>query len=151
MVRLERKSTADNHIHQVISGQLLSTLSKRTTGSFDNPEGKAMTIQGTCLCGAVEFTYHGEPPFLVDCNCTACRRYAPLWAHGARKQLDIKTPKDGLVSFTRGGEKLAFHSCKTCGCTTHWTSTDLAEDASIAINARHGRSAINLLFNCPEI
>lgn len=95
-----------------------------------------MTIKGACLCGAVTFTYHGQPKFLVDCNCTACRRYAPLWGHGERKQLDLKAAKDALVTFTRSEKNLAFHSCKVCGCTTHWTSTDPAEDATIAINAR---------------
>lgn len=95
-----------------------------------------MSIKGKCLCGAVTFTYHGEPRFLVDCNCTACRRYATLWAHDERSQLELNAPKDGLISFRRDDETLTFHSCTQCGCTTHWTSTDPAENATIAINAR---------------
>lgn len=33
-----------------------------------------------------------------------------------------------------GARTLAFHSCKTCGCTTHWTSLDPATNDRMAVN-----------------
>jgi len=34
--------------------------------------------QGSCMCGAVQFSFSGAPRFVADCVCRSCRR-----AHGA--------------------------------------------------------------------
>ena len=76
-------------------------------------------INGTCLCGNVSFTFDGSPEKLVNCNCTACRRYRGLWAHGPLENITI-TENGPAIRYTRGDESLAFVTCATCGCTTHW-------------------------------
>ena len=40
-----------------------------------------MTIEGSCLCGAVRWRFEGLPESATACNCTACRRYGTLWAY----------------------------------------------------------------------
>lgn len=76
---------------------------------------------GTCLCGAISFSYAARPAHLTRCNCTACRKLNPLWAHG---RTDIITIEENgpAIRYVRpdGDGDLAFVSCATCGCTTHW-------------------------------
>ncbi len=77
-------------------------------------------ITGTCLCGAITFT-HAAPEKLVRCNCSACRRFGALWAHGPLT--DIKITAGGPTTrYTRTDSDgdITFVSCATCGVTTHW-------------------------------
>ncbi len=93
-------------------------------------------ISGTCLCGAVSVT-HSAPEKLVSCNCSACRRYRALWAHGGMDQTTVRATGP-VTRYTRpdGDGDLIFVSCATCGVTTHWEPKDPeAEDAYMAINA----------------
>jgi hypothetical protein len=52
----------------------------------------------------------------------------------------VQGPPDGIVAYVRSdlGEpaRLAFHHCRTCGCTTHWRSLDPARDDRMGVNAR---------------
>ena len=53
-----------------------------------------------------------------------CRRLATLWVHVPPAQAQISAPDGGTFAYIRqdaasdGG--IEFHSCATCGCTTHW-------------------------------
>lgn len=38
-------------------------------------------IEGSCVCGAVHWTFAGQPDGATACNCTACRKYGALWAY----------------------------------------------------------------------
>ena len=38
-------------------------------------------IEGSCHCGAVHWTFEGQPDGATACNCTVCRRYGALWAY----------------------------------------------------------------------
>lgn len=38
-------------------------------------------IEGSCVCGAVHWTFAGETDGATACNCTACRKYGALWAY----------------------------------------------------------------------
>ena len=39
-------------------------------------------IEGSCHCGAVRWSFAGDPGGATACNCTVCRRYGVLWAYG---------------------------------------------------------------------
>jgi hypothetical protein len=45
-------------------------------------ESKPGVIQGSCLCGVVEFEIDGKPDRLIYCHCSRCRRTRSA-AHGA--------------------------------------------------------------------
>ncbi|MCI2399370.1 hypothetical protein [Aliiroseovarius subalbicans] len=79
-----------------------------------------MPIKGSCHCGAVTFEV-GRPDFLVSCNCSICRRYRTLWTHCPPNTGVIHAGDGATLQYVWGDKELAFHSCKTCGCTTHWT------------------------------
>ena len=75
-------------------------------------------ITGSCHCGAVTFTLATRPDQIVDCNCTACRRYRALWSHMAVDQVEVSGK---TIAYSHGDHNIAFHSCVTCGGTTHWS------------------------------
>jgi len=91
-------------------------------------------ITGSCHCGAVEFTYQGEPEKLVICNCSICRRLAPLWAHGPEGIITIKAAADALRRYSWGDRGLDFCACAVCNCTTHWQSRSQNSPRPMAVN-----------------
>ncbi len=74
--------------------------------------------QGSCHCGAVRFSYEGEPiTHGLRCNCSICIRKGAVMSSEviAPENLIIEAEEDalGLYQF---GEKTAQHFfCKKCG------------------------------------
>lgn len=93
---------------------------------------KDETITGSCLCGAVRFEI-SWPEKVTSCNCSACRRYAGLWAYAPPATARIIAEEGATIAYARGERSLAFHTCATCGATTHWASLI---DTKIAVNLR---------------
>lgn len=98
-------------------------------------------IEGHCHCGAVRWTLAVRPDWLTRCNCAYCRRANGLWAHAERSQITLDYPAGGVVRYVQGDQTLAFISCKTCGCTTHWESLDPAAGTRMAVNANMAEPA----------
>ena len=91
-------------------------------------------IEASCHCGAVRIAYPHRPRRVTACNCSICRRYAPLWTYTTREQVTFSA-KETQVNLW-GERQLEFHRCRTCGCVTHWESVDPAPAARMAVNAR---------------
>ena len=90
---------------------------------------------GACHCGAVKFELSESPEKLVDCNCSICRRLAALWGHVPISAVTVKSEPEATIAYIHGDKMLAFHTCKNCGCTTHWSS--LTDDGEhMAVNFR---------------
>ena len=77
-----------------------------------------MTHQGTCFCGAVEFTAEGQPAAMGYCHCSSCRH----WSAGPVNAFTLWPP--GAIKITKGAENIGTYSkterslrkcCKTCG------------------------------------
>jgi hypothetical protein len=94
-------------------------------------------IAGTCLCGAVTWTFEGPLESATACNCSACRRYGTLWAYGYEGQ-EIAVSGPTRVYKRTDGAPLGFHFCGTCGCVVSWRGTRPGEDGRrrIAVNLR---------------
>ena len=91
-------------------------------------------ISGSCHCGSIQFELRQAPPWLTRCNCTYCARAGGLWAHDASDQIELRYAADAVVRYIWGDKTLAFVSCKSCGCTTHWEPLDAEPDARMAVN-----------------
>ena len=98
-------------------------------------------ITGSCHCGDVSFELAGEPDHLVDCNCSMCRRLAPLWAHADTSRITVQAEPDATLVYVQGDRTLAVHTCRQCGCTTHWQSLGGEEPRSMAVNCRMSEPA----------
>ena len=93
-------------------------------------------ISGSCHCGAVRFELIRTPDWLTDCNCSICRRLGTLWAHADASDVRLNAAPGATIAYSWGDHCLAFHSCRTCGCTTHWSSLDDAHPDRMAVNCR---------------
>ena len=96
---------------------------------------RSETLTGTCHCGAVAFEV-SRPDFIVACNCSICRRYAALWVHAPPATARLTKGADQTTPYIWGDGDIAFHSCKTCGCVTHWQGTDATDGGRWAVNMR---------------
>ena len=91
-------------------------------------------IEGSCLCGAVRWSFDGVPEGATACNCTACRRYGTLWAYdheGERIRVSgptTATPAAGLE----------FHFCPELRLhrLLAWQELDAQGRRRIAVNLR---------------
>lgn len=99
-----------------------------------------MSIEGTCHCGAVRYEYPEMPSRTTSCNCSICRRLGALWIYAPVADITVTGP---TRSYAYGDKSLAFHSCATCGCTTHWENLSPDEEGA--------RMAVNLRLADPEI
>ena len=91
-------------------------------------------IRGSCHCGAVRFVLAEEPRWLTRCTCSLCRRIGALWAHADAGRITLSHEPDATIAYVQGDKTLALHTCRTCGCTTHWTSLDQTEPVRMAVN-----------------
>jgi hypothetical protein len=84
-------------------------------------------IRAACHCEAVRFEFAEPPKWVLDCNCTLCRRYGGLWCYfdgpDAMQMLSGPSP-DATESYRWLDGDLAFHRCKTCGCVTHMMANE---------------------------
>jgi len=96
-------------------------------------------IQGSCLCGAVQWRFDGMPDSATACNCTACRRYGALWAYGFEGGgIDVS---GSTQTYTRG-KWVVFHFCPACGCVAYWRGLE---------TSKRGRPmGVNLRLTDPE-
>jgi len=94
-------------------------------------------LEGTCLCGLVQWTLKDVPQSATACSCTACRRYGTLWAYGWEGE-DI-TLSGPTTAFIRG-DSLSFNFCATCGNVSHWYGFNVNEQGKrrVAVNLRLG-------------
>ena len=110
------------------------TIGRRCDKTTQMNEKDKQKMNGSCHCSAVNFTFHGRPERLVSCNCSICRRLNPLWAHGPEGKLEVWAAPDATIAYVWGDKGLAFHTCKTCGCTTHWKSLGAEKPLNMALN-----------------
>ena len=90
-------------------------------------------IEGSCHCGNISFHISEQPAALVDCNCTLCRRIGALWGHISIAAATITADQDATITYIQGDRSLAVHSCRACGCTTHWENLRPDESDHMAV------------------
>ena len=93
-------------------------------------------MEAVCHCLSVRFEIDTAPTFVLDCNCSICRRYGALWAYYHGGGLRLASPVEATFPYLWGERRLAFHHCRTCGCTTHLQAVDVADRPILGINAR---------------
>jgi hypothetical protein len=76
------------------------------------------TYQGSCFCGAIQFTVSGEPDAMGYCHCDSCRH----WSAGPVNAFTLWKPE--AVQVTQGAENIGTYNktprsyrkwCKICG------------------------------------
>ena len=93
-------------------------------------------LSGACHCGAIRFVVDAPREWLTVCNCSVCRRYRGLWLHSTRAFTRLDYDPGKVIRYVWNDRSLAFVSCATCGCTTHWEAEGAVEPSSrVCVNA----------------
>jgi hypothetical protein len=95
----------------------------------------ATMIQASCHCGAVLMDIDTPPETVTECSCSNCRKRGALWAYYSPKQVRLIALEGATSVYTWNAREIEFHTCRTCGCPTHWRATDESLDR-MAVNAR---------------
>lgn len=99
-------------------------------------------LEASCHCGAVRLVVQEAPEYLVDCNCSICRRNAALWAFYDLSTVQQSGHPENTVAYVWGERSIRTLHCKTCGCTTHWEALDSARSTRVGLNARNFEPAV---------
>jgi hypothetical protein len=76
-----------------------------------------MAFQGSCHCGKLSYTVDEElPTKAVQCNCSICRRRAPLHHFTTPDKFTFRGSEDDFASYRWNTGNVRFEFCKTCGC-----------------------------------
>jgi len=74
------------------------------------------TYQGSCFCGAVQFTVTGEPAGMGYCHCESCRH----WSAGPVNAFTLWKPE--ALTITQGANNIGTYN-KTPGSSRKWCKT----------------------------
>lgn len=99
-------------------------------------------LHGSCHCGAVTLDVPAPPAYLIDCNCSICRRTRALWAFYPEDAVRIDGDPARTEEYIWGDKSLRTVRCRSCGCVTHWKSLPPAGD---------GRMGVNMANFAPEV
>ena len=96
-------------------------------------------LEGKCHCGAVHWSFDGDPGSATACNCTLCRRYGVLWIYdyeGGRIRLTGPTKSYTRKDRTHPWLEILF--CGNCGCVASWRGLKLDDGGRrrMAVNVR---------------
>ena len=93
-------------------------------------------LEGSCHCGAVHWTFDGDPGTATACNCTICRRYGVLWIYDFEgEKINVSGP---TTTYLWGDKDIGFHFCPKCGCVAYWRGVKPRDSGQrrIAVNVR---------------
>src|SRR5258706_4119907 len=91
-------------------------------------------IEAVCNCGAVRIEVDA-PQEVFDCPCSVCQKFGTLWSYYHPAKVRIIAEPGATDIYLRGAPRLEFHSCKVCGCQTHWAPVNPASP-KMGVNAR---------------
>ena len=81
--------------------------------------------EASCQCGQLSLVAHGEPDFVIACNCLACQqRTGAAFGVGAYYRREQIAPAGAAKTYRRtaeSGRGLTNHFCPTCGTTLYWS------------------------------
>lgn len=78
--------------------------------------------QGQCHCGAIRFSYDGEPIEKgLRCTCSMCARKGAMMSAEAipKENLHVEVQGDNLGLYQFDSKVAKHYFCKTCGIYTH--------------------------------
>jgi hypothetical protein len=78
-----------------------------------------------------------EPEYLIDCNCSICRRYGALWAFYESEVVDLVGRPEEMTAYIWGQRSIRTMRCTTCGCVTHWEPITPGAGTRFGVNMRN--------------
>src|SRR5687767_14925517 len=94
-------------------------------------------LTGSCHCGAVRIDVAEPPQWLIDCNCSICRRNGALWALYEASAVRVTGHPEHTAEYVWGAKTIRTIRCRTCGCFTHWESIQIDPNSKLGVNMRN--------------
>ena len=93
-------------------------------------------IEAKCHCGAVRIRVPALPDYVIDCNCSICRKNGALWAPHPCGSIEIAADPNSVTEYVWGPATIRTIHCRICGSTTHWLPLTMQADGNGGVNAR---------------
>ena len=90
--------------------------------------------QGSCHCGRVSFELEARLDYVMECNCSLCRRVGALWHGASDSSLRVTRGEDELLLYQFNSMVAKHYSCKHCGI--HPFSRPRLDPGRRAVNVR---------------
>ena len=75
-----------------------------------------MAFTGSCHCGKLAYSVDEElPTKAMECNCSICRRRAPLHHFTTPDKFTFRGSDDNVASYKWNRHVISFEFCSTCG------------------------------------
>ena len=68
-------------------------------------------IEASCHCGNIKIDVPETTKAVTSCNCSACSKYASLWAYFSPKDVKVTTVTHSISSYSWGDKTIEFHHC----------------------------------------
>jgi len=94
-----------------------------------------------CHCGNVSLVLSSLPKEVGECNCSICRRYTAAWAYFSPEQVQIRM-NEKTAFYCWGDKEVEFHRCNSCGCLTHYVTTQKCSEDILAVNMRMAENEV---------
>ena len=76
-----------------------------------------MAFEGSCHCGKLAYTVDEDPPTkATQCNCTICRRRAPLHHFTTPDKFSFRGADADVATYKWNKGIISWEFCRTCGC-----------------------------------
>jgi hypothetical protein len=73
------------------------------------------THRGSCHCGRVTFEVQAKLGYVIDCNCSLCRRRGALWHGVAEADLRVRSGQAELALYQFNTMTAKHYFCRHCG------------------------------------
>jgi hypothetical protein len=99
--------------------------------------------EGGCHCGAVRFVVRfADPPRLLDCNCSICRKTGFLHLIASAADFDLLRGAEALNDYRFGTGTARHLFCQVCGIKSFYVPRSHPDGFSINWRALDGVAAI---------
>lgn len=92
-------------------------------------------VSVSCHCENVVLEFAKLPSYIRDCDCPMCNRLGALWGDFLLSEVIVSSTIP-TKTYEWGNGDYVMHHCPQCGCSTHYTPTQLAKNKEIVINLR---------------
>ena len=73
------------------------------------------TYSGSCHCGQVTFELTAKLDYVIECNCSICRRVGALWHGASDSSLRVISGESELAVYQFNTRTAKHYFCRICG------------------------------------
>ncbi len=104
-----------------------------------------MTVQGSCHCGATQFTVAKRPATVTRCTCSFCSKRGALWAYQDREDdFVLTTARDRVSTDQWGSYEIEHHHCAKYSGGEAKTTNNRMELIAVCDAIRHAPPGVRL-------